>query len=293
MDTHIKERFGYIMSAFKAVFFGIIQGLAEFLPISSSGHLAFFHDFFGEMADSMSFDILLHLGTLAAVCIVYYKDIWELVKAFFSLVGKIFREKFRFKSIKLSQNEKFLVMLFIAVLPLVLGAVLEGGVEAVRNYTWAIGILWIFNGLLLFFSDRIAARRQKLTEAESEKNKTFFNALKVGLCQVLAIFPGVSRSGMTITGGLLCGFDREYAVKFSFILSIPAILGANILSIKDFTAIPSQDILPYIFGMLAAMLSGLAAIKLLNYISKKKDFRAFAFYCIVIGVIAIAMGIVK
>lgn len=281
------------MSVLVAVFYGIIQGLAEFLPISSSGHLAFFHDFFGEMADSMSFDILLHLGTLAAVCIVYYKDIWELIKAFFSLVGKVFREKFRFKNIKLSINEKFLVMLFVAVIPLVIGAVLEDGVEAVRNYIWAIGILWILNGLLLFFSDRIAAKRKKLTNEETEKNKTFFNALKVGLCQVLAIFPGISRSGMTITGGLLCGFDREYAVKFSFILSIPAILGANLLSIKDFTAIESEYVIPYVFGMIAAMLSGLAAIKLLNYISKKKDFRVFSVYCIIIGIVAIVMGIVK
>lgn len=281
------------MSVLVAVFYGIIQGLAEFLPISSSGHLAFFHDFFGEMADSMSFDILLHLGTLAAVCIVYYKDIWELIKAFFSLVGKVFREKFRFKNIKLSINEKFLVMLFVAVIPLVIGAVLEDGVEAVRNYIWAIGILWILNGLLLFFSDRIAAKRKKLTNEETEKNKTFFNALKVGLCQVLAIFPGISRSGMTITGGLLCGFDREYAVKFSFILSIPAILGANLLSIKDFTAIESEYVIPYVFGMIAAMLSGLAAIKLLNYISQKKDFRVFSVYCIIIGIVAIVMGIVK
>ena len=95
------------------------------------------------------------------------------------------------------------------------------------------------------------------------------------------------------TTALLCGFDREYAVKFSFILSIPAILGANILSIKDFTAIPTQDIIPYIFGMVAALLSGLAAIKLLSYISRKKDFRIFSVYCIIIGIIAIVMGIVK
>ena len=92
------------MSALEAVFFGIIQGLAEFLPISSSGHLAFFHNIFGTEENRMSFDILLHLGTLAAVCIVYYKDIWDLIKAFFSLTGKIFREKFRFGRIKLSVN---------------------------------------------------------------------------------------------------------------------------------------------------------------------------------------------
>ncbi len=285
------------MSALEAVFFGIIQGLAEFLPISSSGHLAFFHNLFENMTDlesdsAFTFDILLHLGTLAAVCIVYYKDIWQLFLAFISLVKKIFREKFRFKNIKLAADEKFLVMLFIAVIPLVLGAVLDSAVGVVRNYMWAIGILWLINGGLLLFSDRLAAKKKRLGTEHTEKSKTFGNALKVGLCQLLAIFPGISRSGMTITGGLLCGFDREFAVKFSFILSIPAILGANILSLTELSehSVASSDIVPYILGMAAALLSGLAAIKLLNYISKKKDFRVFAFYCIAIGIIAIILN---
>lgn len=283
-----------VMTALEAIFFGIIQGLAEFLPISSSGHLAFFHELFGNMEEpTLSFDILLHLGTLAAVCIVYYKDIWEMICAFFSLMGKIFREKFNFRKISLSKSEKFLVMIIVAVLPLIPAALFEDYLEAVRSYIWAIGILWILNGLLLLFSDRIAARRKKLDTQDTEKCKTYRSAIAVGLCQVLAILPGISRSGMTTTGGMLCGFDREYAVKFSFILSIPAILGANILSIKDFTAIPSSQILPYICGMIAAMLSGLAAIKLLNYISKKKDFRVFSVYCILLGIGAIILGIVK
>ncbi len=285
------------MSALEAVFFGIIQGLAEFLPISSSGHLAFFHNLFSGLTDlesdsAFTFDILLHLGTLAAVCIVYYKDIWQLIRAFFTLVGKVFFEKFRFKNIKLTSDEKFLVMLVVAVIPLVLGAVLDSAVGVVRNYTWAIGVLWLINGFLLLFSDRLAAKKKSLAAEKTEKSKTFGNALKVGLCQLLAIFPGISRSGMTITGGLLCGFDREYAVKFSFILSIPAILGANILSLAELAEHPiaSADIVPYILGMAAAMLSGFAAIKLLNYISRKKDFRVFAFYCMIMGIVAIILN---
>ncbi len=282
------------MSAIEAVFFGIVQGLAEFLPISSSGHLAFFHEIFGNMKEpTLSFDILLHLGTLAAVCIVYYKDIWELIKAFFSLCGKIFKEKFRLKNIKLSKNEKFLLMICVAVIPLVPAALFEGYLEVVRGYIWAIGILWIFNGLLLYMSDRVAAKKKNISEQQAEKSKNFASAVIVGLCQVLAILPGVSRSGMTTTGGMLRGFDREYAVKFSFILSIPAILGANILSIKDFAAIESTQIVPYLCGMAAAMLSGLLAIKLLTYISRKKDFRIFSVYCFIMGIVAIVLGIVK
>ena len=287
------------MSALEAVFFGIIQGLAEFLPISSSGHLAFFHNIFSGLTDLESdgafiFDILLHLGTLAAVCIVYYKDIWQLIVAFISLIKKIIKEKFNFKNIQLSTDEKFLLMLVVAVIPLVLGAVLDSAVGFVRNYVWAIGILWIINGFLLLFSDRIAQKKQSANPEDTEKKKTIGNALKVGLCQLLAIFPGISRSGMTITGGLLCGFDREFAVKFSFILSIPAILGANILSITELSSHPiaSSDIFPYICGMLAALLSGLAAIKLLTYISKKKNFKGFACYCIAIGVVATVLDFI-
>ena len=289
--SETKERSGNEMKVIEAVFFGIIQGLAEFLPISSSGHLAFFHNVLGRGVDAMSFDILLHLGTLVAVCIVYYKDIWELIVAFFTLMGKFFKEKFNFKKIQLNANEKFFVMLFVALIPLVIGALIEDAVEIVGTYTWAIGILWIFNGFLLFFSDRIAAKRRASAKEKTEESKTVFNALKVGLCQLLAIFPGISRSGMTITGGLLCGFDREYAVKFSFILSIPAILGANILSIKDFEAIESSQILPYVCGMLAAAVSGFLAIKLLNYISKKKNFRIFSVYCVIIGIAAVIIGL--
>ena len=200
------------MSALEAVFFGIIQGLAEFLPISSSGHLAFFHNIFGTEENRMTFDLLLHLGTLLAVCVVYYKDIWQLICAFFSLVGKVFREKFALGRIKLDKNEKFLVMIVVALIPLVIGALIEDLVEFVGMYTVAIGVLWLINGTLLWFSDRVAAKRRSDSLEESEKKKTPLNALKVGLCQLLAIFPGISRSGMTITGGLLCGFDREFAV---------------------------------------------------------------------------------
>lgn len=282
------------MSALEAVFFGIIQGLAEFLPISSSGHLAFFHNIFGTEEGRMTFDLLLHLGTLGAVCIVYYKDIWKLITAFFSLCKKTVKEKFRFRNIKLSSDEKFLLMIAVALVPLVIGALIEDAVEMVGTYTVAIGVLWLVNGSLLFFSDRIAAKRKEQALQESEKSKTFLNALKVGLCQLLAIFPGISRSGMTITGGLLCGFDREFAVKFSFILSIPAILGANILSLGSLVGDPiqSSQVLPYICGMAAALLSGLLAIKLLNYISRKKDFRVFSVYCLIVGVLAIVLGIV-
>lgn len=285
------------MSALEAVFLGIIQGLAEFLPISSSGHLAFFHKLLGNTSEpTMSFDILLHLGTLAAVCIVYYRDIWKMIRSFFTLCGKLFGEKFKIKNIKLSEDEKFLLMICVAVLPLVVGALIDDWVEAARNYIWVIGLLWIFNGFLLYFSDKICAAREKIAAKDGEdgckKSKTIFNAFKVGLFQLLAIFPGISRSGMTITGGLLSGFDREFATKFSFILSIPAILGANILELKEFGSIAKSDVVPYICGVVAALISGLLAIKLLNYISKKKNFRIFSVYCAVLGIVAIALHFV-
>lgn len=279
------------MSYLMAIFYGFIQGVAEFLPISSSGHLAALHNVF-DIADlegsaSLLFDILLHLGTLAAVVIVYYKDIWELILAFFRIVKKVFSGKCRYS--EFDRNERFVILLFVAVIPLVIGAFIDGYVEAVRNYTFAIGIFWLINGVMLLVSDGIVKKKKSLEEITPK------NAFCVGLFQLIAILPGISRSGMTITGGLFNGFKREEAVKFSFILSIPAILGANVFAIASLSseAFASINVGVYAVGIVSAAVFGVLAIKLLNYISQKHNFRLFSVYCFVIGVAAIAYDIIK
>ncbi len=276
------------MNLLNSIIAGIIQGLTEFLPVSSSGHLAVFQNIFGYSSAEMSnvtFTLLLHVGTLASVLLVYYKDVWGLIKSFFSLLGKLFTGKFKYS--QFNNDEKFFCLLFIALLPLALGAVLENAVEFVSNYTSAVGILWILNGLLLIFGERIKSKQKNFSEITPK------NAFIVGLYQLIAIFPGISRSGMTITGGLMNGFKREFAVKFSFILSIPAILGSVAVTvIKDHDVLSASGNMGAIAaGMAAAFISGLAAIQLLNYITKKHSFRCFSYYCFAAGALAIIYSI--
>ena len=275
------------MTILKALFYGIIQGLTEFLPVSSSGHLSIIQNIFHTSnleTDYFTFDILLHLATLVAVIIVYRHDVAHLIVSFFTLLGKLFHGKFRLKDY--TPDERFVIFVIIATLPLIPVVFFKDSVELLYAQTKLIGVILIFNGVMLFVSDRISKGGKDL------ENTTPMNALAVGLCQMCAVLPGLSRSGATITGGRLCGFNREYAVRFSFILSIPAILGANIFNIPDLitTPVPSSDIPAYIIGMLAAALTGIAAMKLLAYISKKANFTSFSVYCVLIGALALIFG---
>lgn len=273
------------MSIVSAILYGIIQGLTEFLPVSSSGHLSIAHALFPSAGnletDYFTFDVLLHLATIVAVLIVFAKDVFPLIPAFFGMLGKLFRGKFRFS--EANEKERMILYVLLATLPLVAAVFFDDKVAALGAYPKVVGAILIFNGLMLWFSDRIANGTKGIAEATPK------NALAVGLCQLFAVFPGLSRSGSTITAGRLCGFSREFAVKFSFILSIPAILGANIFSIPDVVKnpIPQSDLLPYFLGMLAAALTGILAMKLLSYISKKSNFRVFAFYCGIVGLLTV------
>ncbi len=276
------------MSILEAVVYGIIQGVAEFLPISSSGHLALAQNFFGtETENGFAFNIALHLATLLSVCVVFRKDVFALIKGFFSLVKKLFTGKLKQG---LDSGEKLFLMLCVATLPLVpiklLG--LDETVEEISAVSWMIGILLIINGTMLFVSDRL-----KQTELKAE-NGGYLRPLGVGAVQaLLGIMPGISRSGSTITGGRIFGFSREEAVRFSFLMSIPAILGACVTELPDlFSEGMAENMLaPVIVGAIVAAVVGFFAIKLLQYISKNKGFAVFSVYCVIIGVAAIVADI--
>ena len=281
------------MSFFWAVFYGIVQGLTEFLPVSSSGHLSVMHGIFGiENPDIsyFSFDILLHMATLAAVVIVYWRDIIPLVPAFFTLCKKVFIKIFtaagRLCPLVLNLNERMCVLVIIATCPLVIAALMKDRIEAVSGSVKAVGFMLLLNAVLLFLSDYIHRGNKGIEKA------TPSNALIVGISQMFAVMPGLSRSGTTITAGITQGFSREFAVKFSFILSIPAILGANILNLPEMisTPVPQSDIFAYAAGMVAALLSGIAAMKLIIFISKRASFKIFSVYCVIIGVVALIFG---
>lgn len=275
------------MKIITAVIYGIVQGLTEFLPVSSSGHLSLLQNIFGADGESsLAFTVLLHLGTLAAVVIAYRNDVWELIKGFFSLLKKLFTGHIKDG---LTSGERLLVMLIVATLPLIPGAILSDKVEVLSGMSWLIGIFLILNGGVLWLADKLAEGTRTIETAGWRQ------ALTVGLIQLFGVMPGISRSGSTITGGLFAGFCRKDAVRFSFLLSIPAILGANVLKLPELISDPTfaENALPYLCGVLAAALSGFAAIKLLQYMASTKKMSVFSLYCIAIGVAAIIYCIVK
>ena len=272
------------MGILEAIIYGVIQGIAEFLPISSSGHLALAQNFFGaQESGNFAFNIALHLATLVSVCVVYRNDVLSLFKGFFSLISKLFGGKIKQG---LDKGERLFVALVIATLPLIpvklLG--LDELVEGFSKVSWAIGILLIFNGLMLVLADRIKDKEQK-----SEENG-FLRALGIGCVQaMLGIMPGISRSGSTITGGRIFGLPRSEAVRFSFLMSIPAILGACVTELPDMfdQGVDTAILLPTLVGSVVAAVVGFFAIKLLQYLTKNKSFGFFAIYCIIIGAVAI------
>ena len=272
------------MGILEAMIYGIIQGIAEFLPISSSGHLALAQNFFGtESNNDFAFNIALHLATLIAVCIVFRKDVLLLIKSFFSLVKKLFTGKIKQG---LDSGEKLFLMLCVATLPLIpvklLG--LDEAVEVISSISWIIGALLVINGAMLVVSDRLRGGN-----AIPEKGG-FLRPLGVGIMQaLLGILPGISRSGSTITGGCIFGYKREEAVRFSFLMSIPAILGACVTELPDMfeKGMDGSMLVPILAGSVTAAVVGFFAIKLLQYLTKNKSFTFFAVYCIIIGIAAI------
>lgn len=277
------------MGIIEAVIYGIIQGIAEFLPISSSGHLALAQNFFGtESNNNFLFNIALHLATLVAVCVVYRKDVYLLVKGFFSLIGKLVRGRLREG---LDPGERLFVMLCVATLPLIpvklIG--LDDKVEYISSFSFLIGGLLILNGAMLLVSDRLSKG------SHTADKGGYLRPLGVGIIQaLLGILPGISRSGSTITGGRIVGYSREEAVKFSFLMSIPAILGAVVTEAPELldVGIDISFALPCLIGSVTAAVVGFCAIKLLQYITGSKNFTSFAVYCMLVGSASIIADVI-
>ena len=277
------------MKLFDAIFLGIVQGLAEFLPISSSGHLSVFQNFFGlaqDGTDNLFFDVLLHLGTLAAVFVAYWGEIKAIILEGLTMVGlrKLPRGK---KPDRLSR--RMILFIIAATLPLLVVLPVKNYVDGLYSNTIFIGCAFLVTGTLLFLSDRMTRGNKDL------KSTTVVDVLLVGCAQAVAVVPGLSRSGSTIAAGLSRGFSREFAVKFSFLLSIPAVLGANVLSLID--AIQEGidwSLMPmYLAGVVTAAVSGYLAIRLLKFITQRGSFGAFCYYCWGAGLVTLILSLIK
>ncbi len=275
------------MNLFTSLLLGIIQGLAEFLPISSSGHLALAQHLLGVNTEVPAFfDVLLHLGTLLAVLVAYWGDVVEIVQEFFRGVGDVVHGT---TPTPVPPARRMILLIIVGTLPLFAILPIHKKVQALGDSMVFIGMALVVTGFLLFACD-LVHRGHK-----TERSATLLDALLVGVGQALATMPGVSRSGMTISAGCFLGFERSFAVRFSFLLSIPAVLGANILSLKDaleagvdWAAVPV-----YLAGVVASAVVGYACIRLLKLIAQKGRFGGFAYYCWAVGLLILLLNLFR
>ncbi|MCI8881039.1 MAG: undecaprenyl-diphosphate phosphatase [Clostridiaceae bacterium] len=268
------------MTAKLAVLLGIVQGLTEFLPVSSSGHLVLVQTFFGGSnpeADYMLFDVLLHFGTLVSVFIAFWGDIRELIIEFFGWVGSGFK-------LEGHAYRRFIVMVLITIVPMFPVLLVKDQLDALFSNTMFVGCALLVTAFVLLLSER-APRLHK-----DAANASWLDALLVGCAQAVAVVPGISRSGSTICAGLFRGFSRDFAVRFAFIMSLPVVFGANLLEVGDALAQAESTGIPlhlYAIGIFASMVSGLLAIRLIRLVTNKGHFRPFVIYCGLVGVLSI------
>jgi len=269
-----------------SVISGIVQGLTEFLPVSSSGHLALLHNVFGFRAPHLAFDVLLHFGTLAAVAASCRKEVGMLIGGAAGLIKRVFDRGYRAKS--LSCGERLCMLTAVSTLPLAAGAFIGDALSALAASTRAVGIMLMLNAAILSAGDAAAERTERRPLCSLDGKSAFL----IGTLQLIAVAPGISRSGITAAGGIFAGLSREEAVRYSFLLSVPATLGANVLNIKDiaFSGTAPFEPLPAVAGMLAAALTGICAIGLIEKISRRTNFGVFAVYCFAAGSVACVFG---
>ncbi len=277
------------MTIGEAILLGLVQGVAEFLPISSSGHLAILQNLF-NMSDieggHMFFDVLLHFGTLIAICFMYWNDIKAMVVELLELLSG--KKKAANGAKKQYPAARMFILIVVATLPLALILPVNDYIDMLSQSTLFVGIALVLTGFMLLVSDKMEKG------SKTEKNMLIKDALIIGLCQCVATLPGLSRSGTTITAGIATGQNRSYAVKFSLLMSIPAVLGATLLElVKVFKVGIDISLIPaYLFGMIAAMVSGVLSIGLLKMIAKRTKFGGFAYYCWVVGVLTIILSMI-
>lgn len=276
------------MSIWDAIFQAIIQGLTEFLPVSSSGHLSLYQHFTGNSGEgALMFSAILHLGTLVAVFVAFKSTIIALIKELWTMIKEIFSGKFTLKNMNAERN--MIVMVIISTAMLIPFFFFKGFFESISEDAsiFAEGLCFIYTALILIMSDKCLKGMKK------PKNITKKDAVFVGFFQGVALLPGVSRSGSTISSGLFTGFTRETAVRYSFILGIPAILGGCVLEVGDAVKEGITFEFTYVIGFVVAALVGICAIKMVDWLVKSDKFKYFGYYTAVLGVVIIIISIAE
>ena len=300
------------MTVFEAIIQGIIQGATEFLPVSSSGHLSISKHLFGIELPGILFDIMLHLGTLVAVVFVYRKLIWRLLKEFGSLCVDVVHGKFKWS--EMNHDRRLIFMLIIGLLPLfLLFAPIPGTGMQLKDLSdqlgsdssmLAEGLALLATSALLFLGIRadrlthkktIQDRQGRRVQNPGRKKLHTVDAIVIGLTQcVAAVFPGLSRSGSTLSVGLLRGINQQTALDYSFVLGIPAIAAAAVVSLKDLGSDGAAiGAAPLIAGVITAAIVGFLAIKLLKWIVTTNKLTVFAYYTLIAGALVTVLGIIE
>lgn len=277
------------MSILDAIIQGIVQGLTEFLPISSDGHLTLVQHFTGKSAEGAAlFTILLHLGTLMSVFVMFRTTISKLIAEFFEMMKDIFTKKFTFKA--MNDYRRMIFLILFTLIPLLLFYFVKDYFKALAEDDDILveGILFIVTGIMLYFADRIYPGNK--TAADMGLG----DALLVGTAQGFAALPGISRSGSTISTMILRGYDKEFTITFSFLMGIPAILGANIVEVGEALSNDVKiDFLPAIVGIIVSFLVGLVAIRFLRWIVESDRLNIFSYYTIFLGCVVIVIAMVE
>ncbi len=276
------------MSYFSAIIQGLIQGFTEFLPVSSSGHLSLYQYFTGTSSEeSLLFSVMLHFGTLAAVIIAFWPTVWQLLIEFLSIFADLFTGKL-FKGYP-KPYRRMLYFLMLSCVPLLVVPFVQNFIEgfSTDNSIIAEGCFFLITALLLTLADRA------VKGIKTARSMTAQDSVAIGVAQVFATLPGISRSGSTISAGLLMGLDRSFAVSYSFILGLPAILAAGLLDVKDIleTGELGVPVGPALVGMAVALVAGLLSIKLVKYLVSSDKFGIFAWYTLILGVLVLGIGI--
>lgn len=257
------------MTIAHAILLGLIQGLTEFLPVSSSGHLAIAQHYLPGFAQpGLLFDVLLHAATMAAVILYFRRDLWALLRCC-QPGGN-------------AADRRLLVMLVLASVPTaIIGLAMKDSVEQLFENMPVVGAMLIVTGVILL----IAGRAQKTGRPLEQLTRR--DALLVGVAQGFAVLPGISRAGATIGCLLLRGIDAAAAARFSFLLALPAVGGAALLQLKDLNQVASAEVPAYLAGSLVAFISGMLAIRLLLGVLQRRRLGVFALYCLVLGTIIV------
>ncbi len=301
------------MTIFDAIIQGIIQGATEFLPVSSSGHLSISQHMFGIELPGILFDVMLHLGTLAAVVFVYRDLIWRLLKEFVSLCGDLVHRRFKWS--EMNRDRRLLMMLVIGLLPLfLLFLPIPGTGMKVKDFSEMLasdqgivmeGLALLVTSALLFLGiaankrmkreKTVVNREGKRIPSQGRKKIHTIDAVIIGTTQCLAaVFPGLSRSGSTLSAGLLRGINQQTALDYSFVLGIPSIAAAALVSLKDIgTEGAEVGAAPMIVGVITAAVVGFLAIKLLRWIVTTNKLEIFAYYTLVVGGAVTILGIIE